>query len=212
MCSWCSCLVSSGRWIRIQRMCLDNLDSEHHWGTCALHGEHIKAPSRTTWRNWSSWTTRERRHKEIQWGRCERSRTVMSAISCTFTHTGLISRFSPCSLLDEPCSAPFQMSHCAAGAETPALPTLRTRRLPLTYCSPAPCRHADTPCPLITRRARRVSPDCNSWCHFVFRQVDKTYESFVEYPLLCWEYQLPSFILWRHTELSGSLRAILLWL
>lgn len=80
----------------------------------------------------------------------------------------------PRSLPDELCSAPSQMSRCAAGAERPASPTLRTSRPPLTYCSPARCPRADTPPPPTTFRARRVSLNCSSCFYFVFKLMDKT--------------------------------------
>lgn len=65
--------------------------------------------------------------------------------------------YLPRSPPDELCSAPFLMSHCAAGAERPASPTLRTKRPPLTSCSPPRCPHADTQ-PRPTRFSpRRVS-------------------------------------------------------
>lgn len=70
--------------------------------------------------------------------------------------TSLISR----SLPDGPCSAPSPMSHCAAGAGTPASPTPRTRRRPPTSCSPARCPRADMPSPPAKTRARRVSLNC----------------------------------------------------
>lgn len=48
-------------------MFLDNLGSERHWGTCVLHVGHIRVPSKTTWRSWSSWTALERCCRAIRW-------------------------------------------------------------------------------------------------------------------------------------------------
>lgn len=70
VCVLFSYLVSPGRWTQIQRTCLDNLVSERHWGTCARHDGRTRAASRTTWRNWSSWTTRGRRRRETLWALC----------------------------------------------------------------------------------------------------------------------------------------------
>jgi len=75
--------------------------------------------------------------------------------------------FPPFSLPDELCSAPFQTSLCAAGAERRASLTRRARRCLTTSCSRAHCPHANTPSLTTTCRARRVS----------LNRVDKTYSA-----------------------------------
>lgn len=78
--------------------------------------------------------------------------------------------FPPDSLPDTPCNALSPTSHCAAGAETPALPAQRTRRPTPTCCSRARCLHANTRAPPTTCRAKRVSYSwrVSDWSFFQF--------------------------------------------